>query len=62
MENLMLEQILEQLWKREITVEKARKLICVLFDVSNSASSNKDTGDFRDPQNYESQDEYFGRK
>ena len=58
----MLEQILEQLYKREISVEKAHKLICVLFDVSNSATSNKDTGDFRDTQNYESQDEYFGRK
>lgn len=62
MGKLILEQILEKLWKREITVEKARKLICVLFDVSNCDSSNKDTGDFRDPQNYESQDEYYGRK
>lgn len=24
--------------------------------------SGKDSGDFRDQQNYESQDEYFGRK
>lgn len=62
MKDLILEQILEQLWKREITVEKARKLICVLFDVGNSSSSNKDKGDFRDPQNYETQNEYFGRK
>lgn len=56
---MMLQQILEQLWKREITVEKARQLICVLFDADDN-SPNKDTGDFRDTQNYESQSEYFG--
>ena len=35
-ENILLDQILEQVQKKEISIEKARDLICVLFNVSNS--------------------------
>jgi len=55
-------KILEECNANRIDAETAKEQVLDLFDVSNSASSNKDTGDFRDPQNYESQDEYFGRK
>ena len=56
----MLEQILIQLRNKEITIKKAHDLICVLFD-DDKKTPKKDSGDFRDPQNYESQSEYLGR-
>jgi len=61
MENILLDQVLQQVRNREISIEKARELICVLFDVSKSATI-KSSGDFRDENNFESQSEYFGRK
>jgi hypothetical protein len=36
MENILLEQILEQYKKEEISFDKAQKLICVLLDASPS--------------------------
>lgn len=36
MENILLDQVLQQVQNKEINIEKARELICVLFDVSNS--------------------------
>ena len=61
MENILLDQVLQQVRNREISIEKARELICVLFNVSKSATI-KSSGDFRDDNNRESQAEYFGRK
>ena len=57
---IILDQILNQLWKREITVDKASELIRVLTDDTKNVKSN-DSGDFRDSQNYESQSQYYGR-
>ena len=34
MENILLDQVLQQVRNKEISIEKARELICVLFDVS----------------------------
>ena len=34
MENILLDQVLQQVQNKEISIEKARELICVLFDVS----------------------------
>ena len=61
MENILLDQVLKQVQNREISIKKARELICVLFNVSKSATI-KSSGDFRDDDNRESQAEYFGRK
>jgi hypothetical protein len=36
MENILLDQVLKQVQNREISIEKARELICVLFNVSKS--------------------------
>jgi hypothetical protein len=36
MENILLDQVLKQVQEKEISIEKARELICVLFNVSNS--------------------------
>jgi hypothetical protein len=33
MENILLDQVLQQVQNKEISIEKARELICVLFDV-----------------------------
>ena len=33
MENILLYQVLQQVQNKEISIEKARELICVLFDV-----------------------------
>lgn len=35
MENILLDQVLKQVQEKEISIEKARELICVLFNVSN---------------------------
>jgi hypothetical protein len=61
MENILLDQVLKQVQNREISIEKARELICVLFNVRKSATV-KSSGDFRDDDNRESQSEYYGRK
>jgi len=34
MKNTLLDQVLQQVQNKEISIEKARELICVLFDVS----------------------------
>ncbi len=36
MENILLDQVLQQVRNREISIEKARELISVLFNVSNN--------------------------
>ena len=41
MENILLDQVLKQVQNREIDIEKARELICVLFNVSKSAVIKK---------------------
>ena len=61
MNNTILDQVLQQVQNREISIEKARELICVLFNVRESTTI-KSSGDFRDDHNRESQSEYFGRK
>ena len=61
MENILLDQVLQQVRNREISIKKARDLICVLFNVSKSATI-KSSGDFRDDDNRESQAEYYGIK
>jgi hypothetical protein len=61
MKNILLDQVLQQVRNREISIEKAGELICVLFNVSKSATI-KSSGDFRDDDNLESQAEYYGKK
>jgi hypothetical protein len=51
-------KILSDLESGKITKETAYYSIKILTD----RGSVKDSGDFRDTHNYESQDEYFGRK
>lgn len=36
MKNILLDQVLKQVQEKEISIEKARDLLCVLFNVSNS--------------------------
>jgi hypothetical protein len=60
MKNLILKEILTSLSKKEIEVDKAYKLITDLFEDKPVKSSY--SGDFRDPENYESQSERFGYK
>lgn len=40
MENILLDQILQQVQNKKISIEKARELICGLFNVSNSFDEN----------------------
>jgi len=42
MENILLDQVLQQVQNKEITIEKARELICVLFDVGSSVPNIDD--------------------
>jgi hypothetical protein len=58
-DNKILKEILKQVKSNEISIEKAHDTIITLLD--NESFKTNDSGDFRDPQNYESQSEYFGR-
>ena len=42
MENILLDQVLQQVQNKEISIEKARELICVLFDVVKQSELLKD--------------------
>lgn len=39
MEDILLDQVLKQVQNREISIDKARELICVLFNVGNSEAN-----------------------
>jgi polyhydroxyalkanoate synthesis regulator phasin len=55
----LIKEILESFKRGEISVEVAEKMISEL--VNSKKVTNRDSGDFRDSQNYESQQEYFGK-
>jgi len=50
MENILLDQVLQQVQNKEVSIEKARELICVLFDVVKSLKT-KDLMTFEDYKN-----------
>lgn len=56
-----LKSILTDLDNKKITKQQAYDLIIILFNTKKSDVLNN-SGDFRDTQNYESQDEYYGKK
>ena len=50
MKNILLDQVLQQVQNKEISIEKAQELICVLFDVVKSLKI-KDLMTFEDYKN-----------
>lgn len=55
----VIREILESVKRGEISIEVAEKMITEL--VNSKKAINGNSGDFRDPQNYESQQQYFGK-
>lgn len=55
----LIRDILEAVKRGEIEVSVAEKMILEM--IKSSPNTQKNSGDFRDPQNYESQSQYFGR-
>jgi hypothetical protein len=55
----IIREILESVKRGDISVEVAEKMITELVNLKKAINGNY--GDFRDPQNYESQQQYFGK-